>query len=194
MTAGNRGPAVGGTSARARHTLVLLTLIAVAPIALATLAYLFLPREARTNYGELIAAPAPPLAGTLDGGRAFALSESKGKWVMFVAAGGACAASCEKALYAMRQARTMQNAEADRVVRIWWVTDDTPPAPALVAANPGLIVARAGPAAVGALPAGENRVHLVDPRGNLVLKWPIDPDIKALARDLTRLLRASQIG
>jgi hypothetical protein len=35
---------------------------------------------------------------------------------------------------------------------------------------------------------------LVDPRGNLVLSWPADPDIKRMAADLARLLRASSIG
>ena len=33
---------------------------------------------------------------------------------------------------------------------------------------------------------------LVDPAGHQVLAWPRDPDIKALSRDLSRLLRASR--
>jgi hypothetical protein len=35
---------------------------------------------------------------------------------------------------------------------------------------------------------------LIDPLGNWVLAWPADPDIKALAKDLGRVLRASRIG
>ena len=38
------------------------------------------------------------------------------------------------------------------------------------------------------------RIILLDPRGNLVLRYGADPDIKRLAADLGRLLRASQIG
>jgi len=34
----------------------------------------------------------------------------------------------------------------------------------------------------------------VDPLGNLVLRYPDDPDIKKMAGDLTRLLKASRIG
>ncbi len=37
-------------------------------------------------------------------------------------------------------------------------------------------------------------IFLLDPRGNLVLRYPADPDIKRLAKDLERLLRASRIG
>ena len=48
--------------------------------------------------------------------------------------------------------------------------------------------------AVAALPKGEDAIYLVDPLGNQVLAWPRDPDIKALARDLTRVLEASRIG
>ena len=37
-------------------------------------------------------------------------------------------------------------------------------------------------------------LYLLDPLGNLVLRYPADPDIKRLAKDLERLLRASRIG
>ena len=41
---------------------------------------------------------------------------------------------------------------------------------------------------------GSDRIYLFDPLGNLVLAYSRDPDIKALAKDLTRLLTASRIG
>jgi len=43
-------------------------------------------------------------------------------------------------------------------------------------------------------PSGPLSLYAVDPLGNLVLAWPADPDIKGIARDLTRLLKASRIG
>ena len=43
-------------------------------------------------------------------------------------------------------------------------------------------------------PAGANSLYAVDPLGNLVLSWPAEPDIKGIASDLTRLLKASRIG
>jgi len=37
-------------------------------------------------------------------------------------------------------------------------------------------------------------IYLIDPLGNIVLRYPADPDIKRMAKDLERLLRASRIG
>ena len=49
-------------------------------------------------------------------------------------------------------------------------------------------------ASVADFPEGTERIYLVDPLGNYVLAWPTKPDIKAMAKDLARLLRASAIG
>jgi hypothetical protein len=56
------------------------------------------------------------------------------------------------------------------------------------------VVARVAPAAVDALPSGAERIYVVDPLGNLVLAYPRDPDIKGVAKDVTRQLKASRIG
>ena len=55
-------------------------------------------------------------------------------------------------------------------------------------------MARVEPAGVARLPDGGRGLALVDPLGNVVLTWPADPDIKAMAKDIARLLRASRIG
>jgi hypothetical protein len=56
-------------------------------------------------------------------------------------------------------------------------------------------VAVAGDAAtVARLPGSAPTILLVDPLGNLVLRYGADPDIKGLAKDMTRLLKASRIG
>jgi hypothetical protein len=95
-------------------------------------------------------------------------------------------------LYATRQARTIQGREMDRVVRAWFVTDGAEPDPALLSEHPDLAVVRGG--TLSSWPAGGNRIYVVDPLGNLVLAYPRDPDIKAMAKDLARLLKASRIG
>ena len=56
-----------------------------------------------------------------------------------------------------------------------------------------LVVARVAPAVVDALPGGAERIYVVDPLGNLVLAYPRDPDIKGVAKDVTRLLKASHV-
>ena len=168
---------------RSRRTLVLIAIVAVAPVLASYAAYYLFPRDKQVNYGELLPTRPPP-----DGG---ALAEFKGRWVLAVAAPSACDEKCAAALYATRQARTIQNREMERVARVWLVTDDAPPAAALLGEHPDLAVRRG---TLAAWPAGGDRIYLVDPLGNLVLAWPRDADIKKMAQDIGRLLRASRIG
>ena len=179
----------------ARRTLLLILAVGLAPVIASYAFYYYAPREAATNYGELLPTrPASDIVGTLPDGKAFRLADLRGRWVLIAAAPAACDDGCTRTLYATRQARTMQGREQDRVARVWLVAGDDPPAPALLAAQPGLIVVRVTPAAAAALPGGGARIALVDPIGNQVLAWPADPDIKGLARDLGRVLKASSIG
>lgn len=193
-TRGATAPA-GRTEVSTRRRLTLLAAIAIAPVLLSYLAYYFLPRDARVNYGTLLATrPMTPIAGTLPTGLPFSTADLRGRWVMVYAASGRCDAACTDALYASRQARTIQNAERERVKRVWLVVDDVPAPPAALADQGDLTVARVAPAAVAEFPEGTDRIYMIDPLGNYVLAWPSKPDIKAMARDVARLLRASAIG
>ena len=185
-------PAVAGTSARNKRLLALLFAIAIAPVVLSYLAYYAWPREARVNYGDLLRGAVPAVLGTRDDGTRFDIAELRGRWVMLHTASGECAGDCPAALYAMRQSRTIQNAERERVACVWLVTGGAAPPGKLLAEHPDLTMVRVS--APPALPQGARRIYLVDPHGNLVLAWPSKPDIKAMAKDLGRLLRASSIG
>jgi hypothetical protein len=180
---------------RARRTLILIAAAVVAPVALSYFFYYLAPRATFTNYGELLpTAAVPDLAGTTTDGRPFRLAQLRGKWTIIVAAGGACDTACGDALYATRQARTMQGKDMDRVARAWLLTDEAMPSPERLAEHPGIVVARLPASEVAKLPKGGNAVVLVDPLGNQVLAWPRQPDAKALAKDLGRVLKASRIG
>jgi hypothetical protein len=173
------------TKARAsgRRTLILIAVVAAAPILASYAAYYLFPRDKQVNYGELLPTRPPPDAAML--------AEFKGRWVLLTADAAACNAECEAALYGTRQARTIQGREMDRVVRVWLVTADVAPAPALLAEHPDLVIRRG---TLSGWPAGAERIYLVDPLGNLVLAWPRDPDIKKMSTDIGRLLKASRIG
>jgi hypothetical protein len=184
-----------GTNRRSRRTLLLIALVAVAPVIASYAAYYFFPRTTLANYGELLATrPAPEIAGIAADGKPFQLASLRGKWILAVAAPGACDAACTQALYAMRQGRTLQGREMDRVTRVWFVTDEAMPPAELAAQHPDLLMVYGPATGVAAWGAGPDRIYLVDPLGNLVLAFPRDPDIKGMGRDLTRLLRASRIG
>jgi hypothetical protein len=168
---------------RSRRTLILIALVAIAPVIASYVAYYLFPRDKQVNYGELLTTQPPPDARLL--------AEFKGKWVLVVSAPGACDAPCRAALYATRQARTIQGREMDRIVRVWLVPDAAPSDPALLAEHRDVAVRRGS---FTAWPAGDERIYLVDPLGNLVLAWPRDPDIKKMAQDIGRVLKASRIG
>ena len=193
------GPATGvapsdAATRRTRRRLVLIAVIGLAPIVLSYLTYYTRPRDARVNYGELIVSEPPPqIAGRRLDGAPFDIADLRGRWVILHSAPGDCNGDCEGALYATRQARTIQNAERERIVRVWLVTGGAPPAAKTLAEHPDLtVVLGATPAAP--LPRGGDAIYLVDPLGNFVLAWPSKPDIKAMARDVGRLLGASSIG
>jgi hypothetical protein len=188
-------PMLATTSARNKRLLVLLAAIALAPVVLSYAAYYFWPRDARVNYGTLLATRAlAPIHGTRLDGTPFASADVAGRWLVVYAAPGGCPGACRDALFASRQARVIQNAERERVVRLWLVTDDTRPAHALVAEHPDLAIVAVPQQALAAWPQGADAIYLVDPLGNFVLAWPSKPDVKAMAKDLGRLLRASSIG
>jgi hypothetical protein len=168
---------------RGRRTLILIALVAIAPVIASYAVYYLFPRDKQVNYGELLPTQPPPDARVV--------SEFKGRWVLVMSAPGACDAQCQAALYATRQARTIQGKEMDRVARLWLVPDAAPSDPALLAQHRDVAVRRG---TLTAWPSGGNRIYLVDPLGNLVLAWPVEPDIKKMAADIGRLLKASRIG
>ena len=181
-----------GTSARNKRLLVLLAAIALAPIVLSYLAYYAWPRDSRVNYGELLSGTLPHIVGTRQDGSGFDSDDIRGRWLLLTVAPGDCSGMCADSLYASRQARTIQNAERERVVRLWLVNGGPEPAASLLAEHPDLTTVRV--AAPPTLPRGTGRIYLIDPLGNFVLAWPSKPDIKAMAKDLGRVLRASSIG
>jgi hypothetical protein len=179
---------------RSRRTLYLIATIVLAPIVASYVIYYFFPREARVNYGTLLpTAPAPAIDGTRTDGSPFRLEDLQGRWVLLGIGRGECAADCERILYATRQARTMQGKDQDRVVRAWLSAGDAVPS-AILAQHPDLVVARVPATALDRMPGDAGPLYLIDPLGNLVLRYPVDPDIRGIANDLERLLKASRIG
>lgn len=179
---------------RARRTIVLLAAIAIAPVAASYAVYYLFPRDVQVNHGTLLpTAPAPAIEGVRADGQPFRLADAKGQWLLLVNAGERCSEDCERMLYATRQARTMQGREQDRVARALLVAGPgaLPDEPA---GSSALATVRVDPAAARSLPGGPPAILVVDPLGNLVLRYPADADVKGIAKDLTRLLKASRIG
>jgi hypothetical protein len=174
-------------------------LVCLAPFVAAYVTYYLWVPDSRMNYGEVLPLRAlPGTLGTRPDGTALQAADLRGKWVLVQADSGACAEPCLKKLYAMRQVRLAQGKNFERVERVWLVLDNAPvsvPEPRLLE---GVLPVRTeGRAAAAAFPAeGDVRdhVYLVDPMGNVMLRFPKDADPKRMLKDLQRLLKVSQVG
>jgi len=181
-----------------RIALVILACCAVPTVA-AWLGYFVWQPQSRTNYGELVAPRtlSDPELQLLDG-VPFRLSSLRGKWLLLQIDSASCGNSCRTKLVTMRQARLALGKDAERVERVWLLEDPAVPDPALLREHPGLWVARVPrEALLAGFPASGNPagyIFVVDPRGNLMLRFPGDPDGRRMLKDLSRLLRASRIG
>jgi hypothetical protein len=165
-----------------RNKALWIALVCAAPLVLGTAAYLLgWSPGAPANYGELI----PP--------RVIApLSELRGKWVLVTFDAAACDADCERKLYVARQVRRAQGKDMDRIERMWVVTDAGKPRPDVLAATEGTRVGRfAGDGFPG--PIAEY-IYLIDPLGNLMMRFPRDPDPSQVIKDLQRLMKYSRFG
>ena len=186
---------------RGRWKLFAVLLVCAAPVIASYFTYYVIRPEGRTNYGELIE-PMPGIAGlavtAVDGGAAD-LDAVRGKWAMVVIESGACAKDCQDRLYAIRQVRLTTGKERERVERLLLLTGSAAPAPEVLAGHEGLHLRRASPEAVaGVFPAPggapPDHVYVVDPLGNVMMRFPADTDPNRMKTDLAKLLRASRIG
>lgn len=184
---------------RFRYKLVLLFALFAMPFVFSYAAYYFWkPAGKLSNYGELIPVSTPSeISGRLPDGRQFDLDQFKGKWVLVQLDGGACDAYCRTKLYYMRQVRIAQGREQDRVERLWLVEDNARPVASLVKPYEGTAIVWVNSGVRAQFPAAqrpEDYIYLIDPLGNLMLRFPKNPDPGRMIKDLKHLLKASQIG
>ena len=180
-----------------RRTLWLLLAVCAAPIVASYAAYHFWRPSAQVNYGTLLTPrPLPEIDLVTPEGKPFRSSKLKGTWVLLTIAPSRCDKSCRDRLVYMRQVRLAQGKESERIERVWLLTDNAAPDAGVVAEHPGLHVLRdPQQAIVAALPASSapvDHIYVVDPLGNLMMRFPADPDPRRMLKDMSRLLRHSK--
>ncbi len=184
---------------RGRRYLPLYVLIAITilPVAAAYIAYYVVPPSGRTNYGTLIEPqrPTPTLPLARLDGTAFDLRELRGKWVFIMVDSGNCDRECEDKLLMMRQQRTMTGKNRDQIERVWLIVDQVPLSIMQMREYEGTHFIRAPLQALRdflALPGADSRlqdhVWVIDPTGNLMLRWPKEAEPNGVKRDVARLL------
>lgn len=182
-----------------RNNFLLMLGFFAAPMLAAWIAYLGWHPDRHKNYGSLLpVAPLTDVGGTLLEGTSFKLDALKGKWLMVYIGEARCDTACVKLLYYLRQSHISLGKDQDRVERIWILTGTATPDPRLIKAHPGLRVWRPDHVAfIHQFPvarAGAHSLYLVDPLGNLIMRFPENADPKGVIKDMKLLLKASQIG
>jgi hypothetical protein len=189
---------------RSGHRQLLLVLaVCAAPLLASYFTYYVVKPQSRSNYGTLIdprSHPLPALGSTGLDGAPLSLDAFRGKWLMLQIDSADCRQACQEKLRNMRQLRLAQGKDMDRIERVWLVTDTQPLATSLMRDVDGTRLLRADPAALaGWLPAEPgatvaDHLYLIDPLGNLMMRFPQHADPNRIKKDLARLLKASRIG
>ena len=186
-----------------RWKLLLVLFVCASPLIFSYLTYYVIKPTGRTNYGALIDPrqyPIPALGTVGLDGKPLGLEAYKGKWIMLQAAPGDCQQACKDQLVAMRQLRIMQGKEMERIERVWLITDDRALDTMLMRVIDGTRFLRVKPELVKAwLPVEQggdiaDHIYLMDPLGNLMMRFPKNADPAKVKKDLGKLLKASAIG
>lgn len=186
---------------RGRRFALLLFGIGLAPFLLATLMYYTgwgIP-SGRVNHGSLLQPPVAVAAMGLTRGDGqplsslFSDSREQRRWLLLIMAPG-CDAGCEHMLFVTHQIQVALGKDAGRLRRALWSRQG----PVNADGHPGLLKLRAapGPALWPGLQGSATgmQLYLVDPHGNVILRYPGDTKGKPVLEDLKRLMKLSRIG
>jgi hypothetical protein len=188
--------AIGANPGRKRSTLWVILALCAAPMIASYVAYHFWRPSSHVNYGELLEPRSLPDTELVSlGGERFRFSQLKRSWILVTATEGACDDACRERLLYMRQVRLAQGKESERIERVWLIGPDTRPEPGLIAEHPGLHIVRDTRNGLSsALPrsGASEHIYIVDPLGNLMMRFPADPDPRRILKDMSRLLRHSK--
>ena len=185
-----------------RWKMFAVLLVCASPVIASYLTYYVVRPDGRRNFGELLTPqrPLPAIATTDLNGKPGELKALKNQWLLISVASAACDAACQQRLFFQRQLRESLGKEKMRADWVWLVTDaaavDKKLKPALAEAA---VLRVAAEDLAKWLPAATNQrvddhLYVVDPLGNLMMRFPANMDAAGAARakrDLDRLLRAS---
>ena len=118
-------------------------------------------------------------------------------WNLLYTGPGDCDDSCKNRLIDMRQMRLTFGKDANRLQLVFLADSGSVDRSYITAEHPALLVAEpentgAQLAVLEEYAAGD--LYLVDPQGNVILKYPSDMPIADVRKDIKKLLKLSQIG
>lgn len=157
-----------------------------------------------TNHGELISPPLTTDISEFSGYDNFSadnMKELQGHWVLInLLPGGQCSEACGQALYKSRQIGLMMGKDIARIRRMALLDENNPNAFAQEwREDARLLKMLAAPSIRTKLQALASQgidggLIIMDPLGNLMMKYSAGFDPYAVRDDLSKLLKISQIG
>ena len=159
-----------------------------------------------SNYGELVSPVQPIEAITLQrmDGSQLNTKELQGKWLLISVSDSGCEQVCQENFYKMRQIRRAMAKDRSRVNRMFVMTDNSQQISLQKKLKDyeGMEVIEGSGSEAGKLltvlgiPGKDikDRIFVIDPMGNLMMRYPPDAEPEAILKDLKRLLKVSKIG
>ncbi|WP_301103019.1 hypothetical protein [Propionivibrio sp.] len=186
-----------------RRTLLLLATIFFLPFFISSGLFWLDWRPGKfANHGDLLQPPRPlPETGLLHGdGRPLPSTELRGKWLLLMPVQDVCNASCQTRLQQMLQVHVALNKEQSRLQRVLFVggAADTANLVQVQQRFPDLVIASvpsgtAVDAWERALDGRGHPIYIVDPLGNVMMRYAEPNDLRGVLKDLERLLKYSWI-
>jgi hypothetical protein len=154
-----------------------------------------------TNHGILIqpSVELPQLATDAGAETAYA-GDLRGRWTLLYVDTGRCGERCAEALFRGHQTREILGRRQIRVERLYIHQGELPAEPVLARDEALRVLAASDAGAaqvIAAIPpavAAADELLLVDPLGNLMMRFPLEGDPKGMVEDLKKLLKLSRIG
>ena len=152
-----------------------------------------------TNYGELIKPILPITNIKINTESNISNTNSlNGKWSLLYYLKNDCLKTCEENIYLLRQVNTALGKDMDRLQRILMFDENVKYSLEFLTSYPGLIYIYNKPNSLhgllSSLSDGESSILLIDPLGNVILKYSEELQGKKLLKDLKKLLKLSRIG
>ena len=181
---------------RSNRTLWLILAVCVLPVIAATALYFWWTPTRFVNHGDLLEpVPLQQIALTRADGSQFRFSELSGQWLFVSVDDAACDENCLRKLYLMRQIRLTQGKDSDRIERVWLVRDGKQPDSQTLQDYSGMKTILLSPReTLSAFPADASRdeyIYLIDPIGNLMMRFSRQVDPSLVKKDVAKLLRVS---
>lgn len=181
-----------------RRKFLLLLALMCAPVVLSFALYFSEYRPESTHYGDLIPIIKVAGAGTNQSDNTILrMKDLHGKWIMVTVDSGQCDEACKDKLYYMRQVRLVQGREKNRIERLWLINDNVKPDDELTKEYEGTFFVSAKDSEILSYIETQDtqtkHIYLIDPIGNLMMRFPEKVDGTKMGHDLKRLLHVSQL-